>query len=84
MDCYYRILAANSTQSFGTIPWKLMSLNANVDNGVSTNPLQYKDYLYEANDLGSFTAFSIKLVMRGGNTAQVPKIQSFRGIALAT
>ena len=84
VDCYYRILAANSTQSFGTIPWKLMSLNANVDNGVSTNPLQYKDYLYEANDLGSFTAFSIKLVMRGGNTAQVPKIQSFRGIALAT
>jgi len=84
VDCYYRILAANSTQSFTNIIWKPMTLNASVDNGISTNPLQFKDYLYEANDLGPFTAFAIKLVMRGGNTAQVPKIQSFRGIALAT
>ena len=83
VDCYYRILAANSTQAFGTIPYVQMELDSTVDNTPSTNPNQYKDYSYTANSIGPFTAFSIKLVMRGGNSSQVPLIQSFRGIALA-
>jgi hypothetical protein len=83
VDCYYRILAANSTQPFSTIPWVLMNLDTTVDSGISTNPAQFKDYSYTANNIGPFTAFSVKIVMRGGNSSQVPKIQSFRGIALA-
>ena len=83
VDAYYRVLRTNSTQAFETILWKPLSLDATVDDGVSSNPGEFKEYVYTADNIGSFTAFSIKLVMRGGNSAQVPKIRDFRGIALA-
>jgi hypothetical protein len=83
VDCYYRIQQANSTASFNSIIWQPMALDDTVDNGESSNPNEFKEYSYTANNLGAFTSFSIKLVMRGGNSSQVPKIQNFRGIALA-
>jgi hypothetical protein len=82
VDAYYRILPTNSTQPFETILWKAIALDDTVDQGFSSNPDEYKDYSYQANDIGSFTAFSIKLVMRGGNSSQPPTIQDFQGIAL--
>lgn len=83
VDAYYRILKTDSTQTFDTILWKPMALDATVDSGVSSNPGEFKEFVYTADRIGSFTAFAIKLVMRGGNSAQVPKIKDFRGIALA-
>jgi hypothetical protein len=83
VDCYYRILRTNSTQPFDSITWKPITLDSTVDNGVSTDPNKFKEYTYTANNIGTFTAFAIKLVMRGGNSSQVPKIKDFRGIALA-
>jgi hypothetical protein len=83
VDCYYRILKTNATQPFETILWNKIELDATVDNGESSNVNDFKEYVYTADNIGSFTAFSIKLVMRGGNSAQVPRIQDFRGIALA-
>ena len=83
VDAYYRVLKTNSTQPFETILWKPLKLDTTVDNGVSSNPGEFKEYVYTADNIGSFTAFSIKLVMRGGNSAQVPRIRDFRGIALA-
>ena len=84
VDVYYRTLKTNSTQPFETIVWKQVDVDATVDQGFSSNPDEFKDYTYSIDEIAPFTAFSIKLVMRGGNSAQVPKIQSFRGIALTT
>ena len=84
VDVYYRILASNSTQAFSSIIWQPMEVDATADTGESTDPNQFKEYVYTANNIGSFSAFSIKLVMRGGNSSLVPRIQDFRGIALST
>ena len=84
VDCYYRILKEDSTQAFETILWKELELDDTVDSGVSSNLNEFKEYVYTANNIGSFTAFSIKLVMRGGNSSLVPRVKDFRGIALAT
>jgi hypothetical protein len=83
VDAYYRVLMTNSTQPFDTLIWKKMTLDTTVDDTESSNPKQFKDYTYTADNIGKFTAFSIKLVLRGGNSSRVPKIKSFRGIALA-
>ena len=82
VDCYYRILPTNSTQPFETIIWKAIAVDDTVDQGFSSNPDEFKDFTYSANDIGLFTAFSVKLVMRGGNSSQIPRIKDFRGIAL--
>lgn len=84
IDVFYRTLKTNSTQPFETIVWKAIAVDATIDQGFSSNPDEFKDYKYSIDDIGSFTAFSIKLVMRGGNSSQIPRIKDFRGIALAT
>jgi hypothetical protein len=84
VDCYYRVLKANRQDDLNGIVWSLLPLDSTVDSGVSSNRTEFKEYVYTADNIGAFTAFSIKLVMRGGNSAQVPRIQDFRAIALAT
>ena len=45
--------------------------------------MTYKEYKYSASDLNEFSAFQLKIVMKGENSAYVPKIRDMRGIALA-
>ena len=84
IDVYYRTQPANSAGNFNNIVWTYLPLDAGVNTSPQTDPTVFVDHVYTANQIGSYTAFSIKLVMRGGNSAQVPRIQSFRAVALAT
>ena len=43
----------------------------------------YKEYKYSASAIADFTAFQIKVVMKGTNSAHAPRIKDLRGIALA-
>lgn len=82
IDCYYRVLPTNSTQVFDTLLWTPIAVDDTVDANFSSSPTDYKDYSYSANDIGAFTAFSVKLVMRGGNSSEPPIVSAFRAIAL--
>jgi hypothetical protein len=44
---------------------------------------QFLEYEFSANNLGSFTGYTIKIVMSGTNQAYVPRIKDLRTIALA-
>ena len=44
---------------------------------------EFKEYKYSASGLSEFTAFQIKIVMKGTNSALAPRIKDLRGIALA-
>jgi len=44
---------------------------------------QFLDYEFSANNLGSFTGYTIKIVMSGTNQAYPPRFQDLRSIALA-
>jgi len=84
IDVYYRILRADTNDVFDTQLWTQMDLEDTVDSGESSNPNEFKEYVYGVDQIGEFTAMSVKLVMRGGNTAQSPRIRDFRAIALGT
>ena len=43
----------------------------------------FKEYKYSVKDLPEFTAFQVKIVMKGTNSALAPRIKDLRGIALA-
>ena len=43
----------------------------------------FKEYKYSVKDIPEFTAFQIKIVMKGTNSALAPRIKDLRGIALA-
>ena len=44
---------------------------------------QFLDYEFSANNLGSFTGYTIKIVMAGTNQAYAPRFKDLRSIALA-
>lgn len=44
---------------------------------------QFLEYEFSANDLGSFTGYTIKIVMSGTNQAYSPRLKDLRSIALA-
>jgi len=83
IDVYYRVLFADVIDDWTNLPWIPMPLDSNIVDTSAKNPLDFKEYVYKADNIGNFVAFSIKIVMRGGNSAQVPLIKDFRGIALA-
>ena len=43
----------------------------------------FREYKYSANDLNKFTAFQLKLVMKGTVSSYPPRVKDLRGIALA-
>ena len=43
----------------------------------------FKEYKYSATGIHDFTAFQIKIAMKGTNSAYPPVIKDLRGIALA-
>ncbi len=84
VDCYYRVSRPNVTQDFNSLAWNLMTIDSSTDSNSSSNPNEFKEYLYTADQIGLFDSFAIKLVMRGGNSSQVPRILDFRCLSLST
>ena len=83
IDVYYRILYVDTNNNFADQPYVLMTVDPSSDTSDSANNSDPKDYLFTADNLGKFGAFSIKVVVRGGNSSKVPLSSGLRGIALA-
>ena len=62
-------------------------LNADGSEDITITPAEddstYKEYKYSASGIHDFTAFQLKIVMKGTISSYTPKIRDMRGIALA-
>ena len=81
IDVYYKTLRADDTTTFDDIEWEAMVLDKAVSDSKSRT--DYREYTYEKSGLNGFIAFSIKIVMRGTSSCEVPNVRDFRAIALA-
>lgn len=79
---YYRTLKADTLDNFDDQPYILLPLKDGAGPSESANDTEFKEYVYEANNLDEFVAFSCKIVMTGYNSAKVPRFHDFRAIAL--
>jgi hypothetical protein len=84
VDVYYKILPTNTNATFGSQPYVLMSPDPNTNFSPAQNPTDFKDYYWTADNIGEFTTFAIKVVMRSTNSSAVPLCMSLRAIALET
>jgi len=81
VDVYYKTLLMDAGSHFDDVPYTYMELEP----GVNMEPQDdFVDYNFVADEIGDFTTFCFKIVMRGGNTSKVPRIRDLRGIALGT
>lgn len=79
---YYRTLKADTLDNFDDQPYILLPLKDGAGPSESANENEFKEYVYEINNLEEFVAFSCKIVMTGYNSAKVPRFRDFRAIAL--
>ena len=78
IDVYHK--TGNTASTFDTEGWVLA---LNDDSVVSfSDGYNYNETVYTITPAATFTLFAIKIVMRSTNTADIPKVQQLRAIAL--
>ena len=82
---FYRLSNADDARKMGDLAWEPFNSDGTPDTAVepTENRYQFKEHKYTASGLTSFTAFQLKIVMKGTNSSYPPIIRDMRGIALA-
>jgi hypothetical protein len=82
---YYRVSSSEEVRNIDELNW--IPFNGDGSEDITVTPAEdeteFKEYKYSASGIHDFTAFQIKIVMKGTNSAYPPVIQDLRGIALA-
>jgi len=82
---YYRTTDSTQVKNINTLSWTPVNGTGSEDVTVtpSSNSVTFNDYTYSDSNITGFTAFQIKVVLKGTNSSQPPVISALRGIALA-
>jgi len=85
VEVYFRLSGPEITERLEDLSWTPFNTNGEEDTTVSPaeDDETFKEYKYTASNLSEFTAFQIKIVMKGTNSSYPPVIRDMRGIALA-
>ena len=85
VQVYYKITSSEEVRDIKDLNWVPFNTNGNEDVTVAPAETsnQFKEYKYSASGLSEFSAFQIKIAMKGTNSAYAPRIKDLRGIALA-
>tara|TARA_B100001250_G_C19798980_1_gene790093 strand:- start:1094 stop:2638 length:1545 start_codon:yes stop_codon:yes gene_type:complete len=93
IELYHKILRSDDASEFDDLGYEAFNSDGSPDEAVkaSTTKDNFTEYLYTAgvNDdgvgtpLDEFIAFQIKIVLKGTNSAEPPRIKDLRAIALA-
>ena len=93
IELYHKILRSDDASEFDDLGYEPFNSDGSPDVAVkaSTTRDNFTEYLYTAgvNDEGlgapldEFIAFQIKIVLKGTNSAEVPRIKDLRAVALA-
>ena len=82
IEVYYKTAVVGSTSSFEDVNYTLMTADAEIISA-SNDSQQFYDVSYSANNLDSFDAVQLKIVMKSINSSEVPRIKDLRVIACA-
>lgn len=85
VEVYFRITGAEEVRNINDLAWVPFNGDGSEDTTVTPaeNENVFKEYKYSASGLNTFTAFQIKIVMKGSISSYPPIIRDLRGIALA-
>lgn len=83
IEVYYKTKVAEEKKSINDLDWIPVEKPSNYNTAAST-PEDFEEYKMEINNLPEFTSFTVKIVMKSRNSAQVPKVKDLRVIALGT
>jgi hypothetical protein len=82
VEVYYKTAVLGSNSSFESVPYSLMTVDAPIVN-VSNETDRFFDIAYSQNNMESFDALQLKLVLKSSNSSEIPRIKDLRVIACA-
>jgi hypothetical protein len=82
---YFRATSSEEVRNIDDLGWTAFNGDGSEDTTVTPaeDAGTFKEYKYSSSSIGEFSAFQIKIVMKGTNSAYPPVIKDLRGIALA-
>jgi hypothetical protein len=82
---YYRTTSSSEVRNINDLSWVPFNIDGSEDISVtpSEDDFTFKEYKYSVTGVNEFTAFQIKIVMKGSISSYPPIIRDLRGIALA-
>ena len=85
MKVFFRTTGGEETRRLQDIGFTAFNSTGAEDVNVvdAEDDATFKEYKFSASDLSGFTAFQLKIVLTGTNSAIVPRMKDLRGIALA-
>jgi len=82
VEVYYKTAVVGSNSAFESVPYRLMTVDAPIVNA-SNETDQFLDIAYSQNNMESFDALQLKLVLKSSNSSEIPRIKDLRVIACA-
>jgi len=82
VEVYYKTAVVGSNSSFESVPYSLMTVDAPIVNA-SNETDRFFDIAYSQNNMESFDALQLKLVLKSSNSSEIPRIKDLRVIACA-
>ena len=83
VEMYFRV--ATDGDELNDLSWTPFNSDGSPDSSIvpAEDDVTFKEYKYTASDINDFTAFQLKIVMKGSISSYPPVLRDMRGIALA-
>jgi len=85
VEVYFRTSSPSETRNINDLAWIPFNGDGSEDTAVTPaeNDKTYFEYKYSGSNLTEFTAFQIKIILKGTNSSYPPIVRDMRAIALA-
>jgi hypothetical protein len=82
---FYRVSNADDARKMDDLNWIAFNSDGSPDSTVepSNDDFTFREHKYSASGITSFTAFQLKIVLKGTSSSYPPRVKELRGIALA-
>jgi len=85
VEMFFRVSNADDARLMGDLAWVPFNTDGSPDKAVppSDDDVTFREHQYSAEGLTVFTAFQLKIILKGTSSSYPPKVKDMRGIALA-
>ena len=85
VEMFYRVSNADDARKMGDLAWIPFNDDGSPDTAVppSDDDTTFREHKYSVSGTTTFTAFSLKIILKGTSSSYPPRVKDMRGIALA-
>jgi len=85
VEMFFRVSNADDARLMGDLAWIPFNDDGSPDKTVppSDDDVTFREHQYSADNIVKFTAFQVKIILKGTSSSYPPRVKDMRGIALA-